>query len=135
MTRHAAGTFDVKTAPLAGDDATAHTLIGRYALVKQFHGYLDAASKGEMLASGDPAGGSAGYVAIEQVSGTLHGRAGSFALQHIGAIDQGNLKLSVTVIPGSGTGELAGISGSMKIINDNGKHSYEFEYILAESSK
>jgi hypothetical protein len=133
MTRRAAGNFDVKTSPLPGDDATASTLIGRYALVKQFHGDLEAASKGEMLATGDPSSGNAGYVAIEQVTGTLHGHSGSFALQHIGAMDHGNLRLSVTVVPGSGSGELTGISGSMTILNDSGKHSYEFEYILPQA--
>jgi hypothetical protein len=130
MTRHAAGTFDVKTTPLAGDDATAGTLIGRYALVKQFHGDLEATSKGEMLAAGDPSSGNAGYVAIEQITGTLNGHSGFFSLHHIGAMDQGNLRLSVTVVPGSGSGELTGISGSMTILHDSGKHSYEFEYTV-----
>jgi hypothetical protein len=134
MTRRAAGTFDVKTSPLAGDDATASTLIGRYALVKHFHGDLEATSKGEMLATGDPSTGNAGYVAIEQITGTLHGHAGSFAFQHIGVMDHGNLKLSVTVVPGSGSGELTGISGTMTILNDSGKHSYEFEYIVPQST-
>ena len=133
MTRHATGTFNVKATPLAGDDATAGTLIGRYALAKNFHGDIEATSKGEMLASGDPSSGSAGYVAIEQVSGTLQGHAGSFTLQHIGAMDHGSLKLSVTVVPGSGSGELTGISGSMTIHNESGKHSYEFEYTLPET--
>ena len=135
MTRHAAGPFDVKTTPLPGDDATASTLIGRYALVKQFHGDLEAVSKGEMLAAGDPSSGNAGYVAIEQVTGTLNGHTGTFALQHIGVMDQKSLKLSVTVVPGSGTGELTGISGSMTITNDSGKHSYEFEYTLPDTPK
>jgi hypothetical protein len=135
MTRHAAGTFDVKTSPLAGDDATASTLIGRYALVKQFHGDLEAASKGEMLATGDPSSGNAGYVAIEQVTGTLAGRTGSFALQHIGSMDKGNLRLTVAVVPGSGTGELTGITGAMIIRNDSGRHSYDFEYTLAAAAE
>jgi hypothetical protein len=135
MTRHAAGPFDVKTSPLPGDDATASTLIGRYALVKQFHGDLEAISKGEMLAAGDPSSGNAGYVAIEQVTGTLNGHTGTFALQHIGVMDQKSLKLSVTVVPGSGTGELTGISGSMTITHDSGKHSYEFEYTLPDTPK
>jgi len=133
MTRRASGIFDVKTSPLAGDDATAGTLIGRYAIVKQFHGDLEVASKGEMLATGDPSSGNAGYVAIEQITGTLHGHAGSFALQHIGVMDHGNRKLCVTVVPGSGSDELTGISGSMTILNDSGKHSYEFEYTLPQS--
>jgi hypothetical protein len=135
MTRHAAGTFDVKTSPLPGDDATAGTLIGRYSLIKQFHGDLEATSKGEMLATGDPSSGSAGYVAIEQVNGTLSGHTGSFALQHIGSIDKGNLRLTVAVVPGSGTGELTGLAGTLIIHNDSGKHSYDFEYTLAEAAQ
>ncbi len=130
MTRHAEGTFDVKTTPLPGDDATGATLIGRYALVKQFNGDLEGTSKGEMLGAGDPSSGSAGYVAIEQVTGTLSGRHGSFALQHMGIMENGGYKLMVTVVPGSGAGELAGITGSMTIAVANGKHSYTLEYTL-----
>jgi hypothetical protein len=135
MSRHAEGTFDVKTTPLPADDATTAASISRYALDKQFHGDLDGTSKGEMLSSGDPSKGSAGYVAIERVTGTLHGRTGSFALQHNGSIDQGRFLLEVTVIPGSGTGELAGISGTMKIIISAGKHSYTFDYTLPEAAQ
>jgi hypothetical protein len=134
LTRHAEGPFDVKTTPLAADDATGSPAISRYALLKQFHGDLEAVSKGEMLGSGNPAKGSAGYVAIEQVTGTLLGHSGSFALQHIGIMDQGKLQLSVTVVPGSGTGELAGIAGTMTITNVGGKHSYSFEYTLPASA-
>jgi hypothetical protein len=130
MTRHAEGAFEVKTTPLATDDATTGTAIGRYALVKQYHGDLEAAGKGEMLGAGEPAKGNAGYVAIEQVTGTLQGRSGSFALQHVGAMDNGSYKLSVYVVPGSGTGELAAIDGTMTITVANGKHSYSFDYTL-----
>ena len=84
MTRHAEGTFEVKTTPLPGDDTTASTLIGRYGLAKQFHGDLEGTSKGLMLAAGEPSSGNAGYVAIEQVTGKLAGHSGSFALQHLG---------------------------------------------------
>jgi hypothetical protein len=115
MTRHAEGTFDVKTTPLPADDATMGTLIGRYSLVKQFHGDLDATSKGEMLSAGEPSSGNAGYVAIEQVTGTLHGHTGSFALQHIGVMEGGGYKLSVAVVPGSGTAQLSGIAGTLTI--------------------
>ncbi|MGA2560195.1 MAG: DUF3224 domain-containing protein [Terracidiphilus sp.] len=130
MTRHAEGTFDVKTTPLAADEATNGTLIGRYSLVKQYHGSLDATSKGEMLGAGDPSSGNAGYVAIEQVTGTLDGHTGSFALQHIGAMEGGSYKLSVAVVPDSGTAQLTGLSGTLTIIIANGKHSYTFEYTL-----
>jgi len=130
MTRHAEGTFEVKTVPLPPDDATAATAIGRYALTKQLHGDLEATGKGEMLGAGDLAKGNAGYVAIEQIAGTLQGRTGSFALQHVGAMSHGSYTLSVTVVPGSGTGELAGIAGTMTIVAAAGKHSYTFEYTL-----
>jgi Protein of unknown function (DUF3224) len=130
MTLRATGAFDVKTTPLPPDDATAGTDIGRYGLDKQFHGDLEAASKGEMLGAGDPSKGSAGYVAIERVTGTLRSRSGSFALQHSGTMDQGKFQLTVTVVPGSGAGGLAGIAGTMTIIITSGKHSYDFEYTL-----
>jgi hypothetical protein len=135
MTHHAEGSFDVKMTPIATDDVVAGTQIGRYSLVKQYHGDLDAASKGEMLSAGDPAKGTAGYVAIEQVTGTLQGHAGSFALQHIGTMDGGNFKLSVNVVPGSGTGELTGIAGTLTIIINAGKHSYTFDYTLPAAAQ
>jgi hypothetical protein len=130
MTRRAEGTFDVKTTPIAADDATMGTLIGRYSLVKQYHGDLDATSKGEMLSAGEPSFGNAGYVAIEQVTGTLAGHTGSFALQHIGTMEGGSYKLSVVVVPGSGTAQLTGIAGTLTIIIASGKHSYVFDYSL-----
>ena len=130
MPRTAQGTFEVKTAPLRADDATAATSIGRYSLDKGYRGDLEAASAGEMLGAGNPATGTAGYVAIEQVSGNLHGKSGSFALQHFGTMDQGKFDLNVRVVPGSGTGELEGITGTMTIIIEAGKHSYTFEYLL-----
>jgi Protein of unknown function (DUF3224) len=132
MTRHAEGTFDVKTTPLPPDDATTGTPIGRFALNKQFHGDLEGTSKGEMLGAGDPSKGTAGYVAIEHITGTLHGHAGSFAVQHTGTMDQGKFQLTVTVVPGSGTDALSGIAGTMTITNVAGKHSYAFDYTLPE---
>jgi hypothetical protein len=130
MTRHAVGIFDVKTTPLPPDEATTGTAIGRYFLDKHYHGDLDAASKGEMLGAGDLAKGNAGYVAIEHVTGTLQGHAGSFALQHIGTMENGSYKLSVLVVPGSGAGELTGIAGALVITIAEGKHSYAFDYTL-----
>lgn len=125
---HAHGTFDVTTQPsfLA---APAEGL-GRFALDKQLHGDLEGTSKGEMLTAGDRRTGAAGYVAMEMVSGTLHGKKGSFALQHAGTMDAGGVKLTVTVVPGSGTGELQGISGAFTIHNQGGQHSYDFDYAL-----
>jgi hypothetical protein len=127
---HAAGTFEVKGIPQPPDSALADSGISRVLIDKQFHGGLEAASKGQMLAFGDPSKGSAGYVAIERVTGSLGGRSGSFALQHTGTMDRGALQLSVHVVPGSGTGQLAGLAGSMNIQIEAGKHSYTFDYTL-----
>ena len=135
LSMHAEGTFDVKNAPLAADDALAGTAIGRYGLDKQFQGDLEGTSKGEMLGAGNPATGTAGYVAIEQFTGTLHGRSGSFALQHFGTMEDNKFDLVVKVVPGSGTGDLLGISGTMTIKILSGKHSYQFDYSLPAPAK
>jgi hypothetical protein len=100
---------------------------------KQFHGDLRATSKGEMLTAGTGVEGSAGYVAIEQVDGTLHGRSGTFVLQHSGTMARGVPQLTITVVPDSGTGELAGLAGKMTIEIADGRHSYDLEYTLAEA--
>lgn len=126
----ASGTFEVKMAPLE----TAAAPVGRMSLDKVFHGDLEATSKGEMLAFRTEVEGSAGYVAMERVTGTLGGRAGTFVLQHYGIMNRGAPHLTLEVVPDSGTGELAGISGSMKIIIEPGKHSYEFDYTLPGGS-
>jgi hypothetical protein len=99
---------------------------------KQFHGALEATSKGEMLSSMDRALGSGAYVAIERVTGTLAGRQGAFALYHIGTMDRGKPQLSVKVVPDSGTGQLAGLTGTMTVDIDAGNHSYGFDYSLPE---
>jgi len=130
MSLHAEGTFEVKNSPLAADEAVTGTAIGRFGLDKQFHGNLEANSKGEMLGAGNPATGTAGYVAIEQVTGTLNGRSGSFALQHFGTMVENKFDLIVRVVPGSGTDELTGISGAMIIAVANGKHSWKLDYTL-----
>ena len=122
----AKGTFDVKLTPqTATDDA-----VGRMSIDKQFHGDLEATSKGEMLMHGTAVKGSAGYVAMEQVSGTLAGRNGTFVLQHSGSMNRGAPSLTVTVVPDSGTGQLAGLTGKMTIDIIDGKHLYTFEYAL-----
>lgn len=130
MPSNAQGTFEVKTAPLPPDEATAATSIGRYSLDKVYRGDLEAVSAGEMLGAGDPATGTAGYVAIEHVSGTLQGRNGSFALQHFGTMDGGKFEMNVRVVPGSGSGQLEGIAGTLTITIAGGQHSYAFEYTL-----
>lgn len=128
MNSHARGTFDVKTIPQPADDA--RVAIGRLLLDKQFHGDLDATSKGQMLAVRTAVASSAGYVAMEQVSGTLLGRTGTFALQHSGTMNRGEQELLITVVPDSGTGELEGLTGTMTIVIEGGKHEYDFEFEL-----
>ena len=124
----AAGPFDVKLMPQPpGEDG----VLGRLTLDKKFHGDLEATSKGQMLAFSSSVKDSAGYVAMEQVAGTLQGRQGTFVLQHSGTMTRGNGQLVVTVVPDSGTDELVGLSGSMRIDNAGGKHSYVFEYTIA----
>lgn len=123
MTVRARGTFEVKLAPLALDDMAADAALGRMSLDKKFLGDLEATSKGEMLSAGTAVKGSAGYVAIERVAGTLNGRAGAFVLQHSGVMTRGEPQLSVTVVPDSGTGQLTGVAGKMTIKIDGKKHS------------
>jgi hypothetical protein len=133
MTR-ATGTFDVKLNPLPAYDSTPGTTLARLSLDKQFHGDLDATSKGEMLSAATAIKNSAGYVAIERVSGTLNGQQGSFVLQHNGTMNRGAPQLSVTVVPDSGTDQLVGLSGNLAIIiAPDGKHSYQFDYTLPTS--
>lgn len=129
---HASGEFEVKMIPQPADDKSAGAAIGRFTLDKKFTGDLEATSKGEMLAV-MAAEGSAGYVAMEQVTGKLNGRNGNFALQHTGTMTRGAPQLSVTVVPDSGTEQLKGIAGKMTIKIDGAKHFYEFEYTLAEN--
>jgi hypothetical protein len=128
MTR-ASGTFEVKLSPQ--EDKDGEPTVGRLILDKQFHGDLEAVSKGQMLSAGTAVQGSAGYVAIERVNGTLNGRGGTFALQHSGTMTRGTPGLTITVVPDSGTGELEGLAGGMTIEIAGGKHSYVFEYTLA----
>lgn len=126
------GEFDVKMLPQPADPALGEA-IGRMALDKRFHGSLAATSKGHMLAFRSPVDGSAGYVAMEQVDGTLDGRKGTFVLQHSGTMDRGIASLVLTVVPDSGTGELLGLTGSMQILIDGGKHFYVFDYVIPPS--
>jgi len=132
VTKHASGPFDVKVTPQPTSDKS-ETPLGRYTLDKQYHGDLEATGTGEMLTAGTPVKGSGAYVAIEKVSGSLQGRSGSFVLQHTGTMTNNQPQLTVTVVPDSGTGQLAGISGKMTINMAAGKHSYDFEYTLPET--
>jgi hypothetical protein len=128
---HASGAFEVKLTPQTQNDAA----VGRMSIEKQFHGDLEATSRGEMLAVSTAVKGSAGYVAMEQVTGALQGRSGTFALQHTGTMTRGTPGLSITVVPDSGTGQLVGLSGRMAIQIADGKHSYDFEYTLDEAPR
>jgi hypothetical protein len=136
MSVRATGPFEVKLTPQ--DDKLDSTL-GRMTIDKTFHGDLEATSKGQMLTASTDVKGSAGYVAVERVTGSLRTpsgvRAGGFALQHIGTLIRGTPQLSVTVVPDSGTGQLVGLTGKMDIIIDAGKHSYDFEYSLPETNQ
>ena len=133
MTFHARGSFDVKLTPQKPDNPEAESSkLGRMAIEKQFQGDLEAVSKGEMLSAMTDVKGSAGYVALERVTGTLGGRSGSFVLQHSGTMTRGEAQLSVTVVPDSATGELAGLAGKLSIQITEGKHSYEFDYTLPD---
>jgi hypothetical protein len=130
MPQHAAGTFDVKLTPLDPAFKADDNSIGRYSIDKQFHGALEATSKGEMLSGMGTVKGSGGYVAIERVTGTLDGRSGTFILQHTGTMQNGVYQMNVTVVPDSGTNQLSGLQGAMTIIIKDGKHSYDFAYTL-----
>jgi hypothetical protein len=122
----ATGTFDVKLAPQSTDAPG----LGRLSIDKEFHGDLTGTSKGEMLAIRTATPTSAGYVAMETVTGTVQGRSGTFSLQHTGSMNRAVPSLSVTVVPDSGTGELTGLSGSMQILVEGKEHKYSFEYSI-----
>ena len=132
---HARGTFEVKMAPLPKDEKVPGLALGRFSVEKQLKGDLEGTSKGEMMAPDSPVEGSGAYVAVEQVTGSLKGRRGSFLLVHQGTMKKGvpGFDLSVKVVPDSGTGQLAGLSGTMRIVIEGGKHSYEFEYTLPDA--
>jgi Protein of unknown function (DUF3224) len=123
----ATGTFTVKIEPRTPAPADG---LGRFGIDKEMHGDLEGTTQGEMFSGGDPKSGAAGYVAMEVVTGTLVGKAGSFALQHFATMDAGGPMMSVIVVPGSGAGELKGIAGTFAIKIDGGVHAYELDYTL-----
>jgi hypothetical protein len=127
---HATGPFEVKLTPLDPAFKAEDNSIGRFSLDKQFHGALEATSKGEMLSGMGTVKGSGGYVAIERVTGTLDGRTGTFILQHNGTMQNGVYHMNVIVVPDSGTAQLTGLQGTMEIIIKEGKHSYDLTYTL-----
>jgi Protein of unknown function (DUF3224) len=135
MTQHVSGLFEVKMQPqpwtdAATPDTTPGISLGRLLLDKQYRGDLQASAKGQMLSAAGTVKGSAGYVAIEVVTGTLQGKSGSFALMHRGVMDRGTPELRITVVPDSGTGELQGLAGQMGIEITEGRHHYTFDYTL-----
>jgi hypothetical protein len=134
MTTHASGTFEVKLNPQKADNREAEIAnLGRMSIDKQFHGDLEATSKGEMLSAVTEVKGSAGYVAMERVSGTLNGRSGAFIFQHSGTMRRRAPELSVTVVPDSGTAQLVGLAGKLTIRIADGEHFYDFDYTLPEA--
>ncbi len=128
MASRASGTFEVKLNPLETFKTAEGAPLGRMSIDKHFRGVLEATSTGEMLTAGTDVKGSAGYVAIERVRGTLDGKTGTFVLQHSGTMTRGAPQLIITVVPDSGTGELTGLVGTMTINIADGQHSYDFEY-------
>jgi hypothetical protein len=132
MSKRAQGTFEVKLGPLEPYMGAGGADLGRMSIDKQFHGDLEGTSQGEMLTASTGIPGSAGYVALERVSGTLHGLRGSFVLQHSGIMNRSAPHLVITVVPDSGAGQLTGLAGSMEIQIEAGRHSYSFEYSLGD---
>ncbi|HET6348532.1 MAG TPA: DUF3224 domain-containing protein [Candidatus Krumholzibacteria bacterium] len=128
----ARGKFDVKVTPIATGDATTGQL-GRYLLDKQFDGDLQGESHGEMMGADTAVKGSAGYVAVERVTGTLHGKRGSFVLLHKSTMRAGaDFRMDITVVPDSGTDELMGLAGTFRIIFEGKNHLYEFDYTMGD---
>ena len=130
MTRTATGSFEVKLAPQPIEAQPEGSTLARMSIDKTISGDLQATTQGQMLSAMGSVKGSAGYVAMERVEGTLHGKRGSFVLMHRGVMDRGTPKLSVSVVPDSGSGELEGLSGDFDIIIEDGKHLYAFVYSL-----
>jgi hypothetical protein len=130
----AKGTFDVKITPQASDLAPEGPNLGHMSLDKQFHGDIEATGKGVMItAAGLTVKESAAYSAVERLTGTVHGKKGTFALQHTGIMDRGKPSLTITVVPDSGTGDLAGLAGKMEIIIEGKQHLYVFDYDIQKS--
>ncbi len=128
MSNHARGTFEVKLTP--EEDKTGEAIVGRMTIDKQFEGEIEGTSAGLMVMAGTAVQGSAGYVALEKVTGSVNGRRGSFYLQHSGTMRRGLGQLTIIVVPDSGTDELTGLDGKLDINITEGKHFYDFEYIL-----
>jgi Protein of unknown function (DUF3224) len=133
--RRAIGSFDVSLQPLSNAEVSSDGMFGRMLLTKTFRGDLSGSARGQMLSALTSVKGSASYVAIDQVTGELDGRRGSFVLQHTGAMNRGTQLLSIMVVPDSGTDELAGLSGTLSINVIDGKHFYDFIYSIPEQGR
>ncbi len=133
MTLSASGSFEVNLVPLTLASEDPEKQRARMSIDKTFTGDLVATSQGEMLIAGTSVKGSAGYVAVERVTGTLGGKSGSFTLLHRGIMNRGAPELRVTIVPDSGLAELAGISGTLDIRIESGKHFYTLDYELPSS--
>jgi hypothetical protein len=131
--RRAQGSFEVSMQPLPNADVSSDAMLGRFLLLKKFSGDLEAQARGQMLSAGTFTKGSAGYVAIDHVSGKLDGRQGGFILQHSGSMNRNVPTLIIMVVPDSGTDELAGLTGTLSINIIDGKHFYDFLYSLPSS--
>ena len=130
MNQRASGSFTVTLQPQPGPEPADGVSFGRLLLDKRYQGALEATAQGQMLSAVTGTSGSAGYVAIERVAGTLGGRAGSFVLQHHGLMNRGMPQLTITVVPDSGAGALSGLAGTMAIRIESGSHFYDFDYAL-----
>jgi hypothetical protein len=134
MTSQAVGTFEVKVKPLPEDEKVAGVPVGRMSIDKTFKGDIDGTSAGEMMTTGTAVKGSAGYVAVEIVTGSIKGRKGAFTLMHHATMkENADFRMNIVVVPDSGTSELTGLAGKMEIIIEGGKHSYRFDYTLPEA--
>jgi hypothetical protein len=127
MPNHARGSFDVTITPQETADEAP---VARMLLYKEFHGDLEAISHGEMMAAHEPLTGAGVYVAIDRVTGTLHGKGGSFLIAHRGIRHSEGQQLEIVIVPGSGTGQLAGITGTVGIEIVNKEHFYSVAYEL-----
>jgi hypothetical protein len=125
MPNHAKGSFDVKITP---QESAPDAAVARMLLYKEFHGDLDAIAHGEMMAAQEPLTGAGVYVALDRVTGTLHGKSGSFLMAHRGIRNADGQELSIVIVPGSGTGQLTGITGTVGIEIVEKKHFYSVEY-------
>jgi hypothetical protein len=133
MSESASGTFEVKMAPINVANVASDPRLGLAALAKTWHGDLEGTSQGKMLSAGTTTKDSAAYVAMEKVEGTLKGRSGTFILQHAAVMNRGSATMGIIIVPDSGTGELAGISGTLTINVEAGVHSYKLDYTLPQT--